>query len=193
MADQGTTADARDAHGGRDGHGGRGGRRRTGSDPDRVARSLKERVYATFTGLAIVLVQLGNADHLSPGNATGTLFVGILAISLAGLVAEVIAHLAAHGAFPSRAEFREMLEIAGTALGSASIPLVLLVLSWVGVLELPLALDIASKLYVLTLAAVAWFAVRRAGLSPWRRIVALALLVALGALVIVVQQLAHGH
>ncbi|MCM3659314.1 hypothetical protein M3147_18845, partial [Agromyces mediolanus] len=71
---------------------------------DERADALKERVYATFTGLAIVLVQHSNVAHLDAARATLTLLVGIVAITAAGFVADVIAHLAVHEAFPDRAE-----------------------------------------------------------------------------------------
>ncbi|HEU0181184.1 MAG TPA: hypothetical protein VFR16_03255, partial [Agromyces mariniharenae] len=80
---------------------GRGPGRPPGLPPDHPdrpteerAEALKERVYATVTGLAIVLVQINNVEHITATRATLTLLVGIVAISAAGFVAEVISHLA---------------------------------------------------------------------------------------------------
>jgi len=56
-----------------------------------VAQALKERVYATFTGLALVLVLRGH--ETTPRDATFSLAIGVLGITVAGFAAEVIAHL----------------------------------------------------------------------------------------------------
>ncbi|WP_438856130.1 hypothetical protein [Agromyces sp. M3QZ16-3] len=171
-------------------------RRRRGLDDvpvEEMAEALKERVYATFTGLAIVLVQHENADHISAGRATLTLLVGIVAITAAGFVADVISHLVVHADFPRGRELRRMLRVAASALGSASIPLVILVLAVLGVFELKGALFAASIVYIATLALIGYVAVRRSRLAWWEQVVALGLLVLLGLAVVGLQQLAHGH
>jgi len=168
-------------------------RRFAGRPVEERAQALKERVYATFTGLAIVLVQQANADHLLPSQATFALAIGIAGITAAGFVADVIAHLAVHGAFPTAEELRTMLRVAGEALASASLPLVLLVLAWIGILELEWALQAAAILYVATLGFIGYLAVRRTGAAWWKQLVALGILVALGVAVIGLQQLAHAH
>lgn len=155
------------------------------------AEALKERVYATFTGLAIVLVQHGNVEHLDASHATYALLIGIVGITVAGFAADMIAHMSVHAAFPTGAELGRMLRIAGSALASAFVPVVLLVLAWTDVLELEAALRAASIVYLATLAVIGYFAVRRTRLGWWQQVAALAILVALGGLVIVLQQLAH--
>lgn len=155
--------------------------------------AIKERVYATFTGLAIVLVQSANADHTSALRASVTLFVGILAIAAAGFVADLLAHLASFGTFPHGPELRHLLHLTGTALGSAMIPLLALLLAVFGWLEVQTALAIAAIAYVGVLAIIGYIAVRRTRVSWWRQLIALGILVALGSVVIVIQQLAHGH
>lgn len=157
------------------------------------ADALKERVYATFTGLAIVLVQHSNVAHLDAARATLTLLVGIVAITAAGFVADVIAHLAVHEAFPDRAETGRMVRVSGTALASAALPLLLLALAWAGVMELEPALRISSIVYLATLGVIGYAAVRRTRIAWWKQLVALGILVALGAGVVLLQQLAHGH
>lgn len=178
------------------GHPARHGRfRRRGHDRpvDERAEALKERVYATFTGLAIVLVQHANVEHITATRATITLLVGIIAITAAGFVADVIAHLAVHGAFPRRVELGRMLRVSGTAIASAAGPLVILALAAFGVFELEPALLAASILYLVTLGLVGFIAVRRTHVAWWKQVVALGILVALGLAVVVLQQLAHGH
>lgn len=158
---------------------------------DRAA--IKERVYATFTGLAIVLVQNSNVEHTTAPQATVTLLVGIVAIALAGFAADLVAHLAAHGGFPRGSEMRDLLRLSGTALGSAAVPLLVLLAAALGWIELRTALTIASIVYVVILGLIGYVAVRRTGLSGWKQLIALGILVGLGGVVVLVQQLAHGH
>ena len=154
---------------------------------------MKERVYATFTGLAIVLVQYENVEHVSASRATLTLLVGIVAITAAGFVADVIAHLAVHAAFPDRAGWGRMLRVSGTAIASAGVPLILLALAAFGVFELEGALRAASIVYLVTLGLIGFVAVRRTHVAWWKQLIALGSLLALGIGVILLQQLAHGH
>ena len=160
---------------------------------DEQAEALKERIYATFTGLAIVLVQHANVEHVSAGRATLTLLVGIVAITAAGFVADVIAHLAVHAAFPDGPEVRRMLRTSGTAIASAGVPLIILAVAAFGVFELEGALRAASIVYLVTLGLIGFAAVRRTHLAWWKQLVALGALVALGLGVVLLQQLAHGH
>ncbi|GAA2906732.1 hypothetical protein JOD62_001116 [Microbacterium keratanolyticum] len=159
------------------------------SDP----AAIKERIYATFTGLAIVLVQSANVDHTSAVRASITLLIGILAIAAAGFVADLLAHLAVSGTFPHGPELRRLLALTGTAIGSAMVPLLALLLAVLGWIELQTALAIAAVAYVGVLGLVGYVAVRRTRVSWWRQLIALGILIALGCIVIVIQQLAHGH
>jgi len=157
------------------------------------ASALRERVYATFTGLAIALVQLSNVDHLSALRAAIELGVGILAITIAGLLAEGIAYLAVHNRIPSGPEVRVMLRTASSALASAVVPLILIVLAGFGVLELEFALRTASIVYLVTLGVIAYLGVRRTKVEWWKQLIALGALMALGLGVILLQAVAHGH
>ncbi|MGK9147991.1 hypothetical protein KXS11_10230 [Plantibacter flavus] len=157
-----------------------------------VAKYLKERVYATFTGLAIVLVLAANVEHHDAAGALFTLVIGVAGITVAGLVAEMIAHLAAHGAFPDATEWRVMLRIAWGSLFTVATPAILLILAVFGVMQLDTSLRVSTIVYLVTLGLSAWFAVRRAGLTLWRQLIAMAALVLLGAAVIGLQVLAHG-
>jgi hypothetical protein len=171
--------------------------RSRGRHPDRPigeqAEALKERVYATFTGLAIVLVQLANVEHITATRATLTLLVGIVAITAAGFVANVVAYLAVHAAFPDREEVGRMLRIAGSALASAGVPIILLALAAIGVFELETALRAASIVGIVTLGLVGFVAVLRTRVAWWKQLVALGALMALGLGVVLLQLLAHGH
>ncbi|MCB8045713.1 hypothetical protein JM654_20960 [Microbacterium oxydans] len=140
-----------------------------------------------------MLVQASNVEHTSAARASITLLVGIVAIAVAGFVAELLAHLAVHATFPDRREFGRMLRLTSTAIASAAIPLLVLLLAvfdWVG---LGTALTIASVVYVAILGLIGYVAVRRTRAPWWKQVIALGILIALGGLAILIQQLAHGH
>lgn len=160
-----------------------------GQSTDVVAQALKERVYATFTGLAIVLVL--RAHEPTPQAATFSLVIGVLGITVAGFVADVIAHLAAHASFPDREQLGRMFRVASGAFASVGVPVVLLLLSWAGWISVTVALQAATWVYLATLALIGWAAVRRTDLSWWKQLLALGALVLLGGIVIVLQLLAH--
>lgn len=151
---------------------------------------FKERVYATFTGLAIVLVVAGNG-HAEADHAFFALVLGVIGITTAGFASDVISHLAVHREFPGRTDFRVMLQVAGGALGTLLTPGILILLAWIGVIPLDTALGAASIVYIATLAVIGWFAVRRSRLAWWKQLIALGILVALGLVVVGLQTLAH--
>lgn len=160
-----------------------------GTEDDAVLY-FKERVYATFTGLAIVLVSAGN-DHADPKHALLGLTLGVLGITAAGFVSDVISHLAVHRDFPRGKDISIMLRIAGGALGTLVTPVILLVLALTGVMSLDPALHASIIVYIVTLGLIGWAAVRRARLVWWQQLVSLAILMALGLGVVALQTLAH--
>lgn len=162
------------------------------ADIDERIGALKERIYATVTGLAI-LAGLLTAEHVTASESIFALAVGIFAIAAAGFVAEVIAHQIGHRSFPRGRELAVMGRTAVVALGTASLPLIALVLALVGLIELDTALIIGIVLDAAVLVGVVLLASARTGLSVLQRFVATALLLGLVALVAVALLLAHGH
>ncbi|MFT4051203.1 MAG: hypothetical protein QM677_03015 [Microbacterium sp.] len=159
--------------------------------PEERARALKEQVYASFTGLAIVTVFALDPGHTTAIDALLTLLAGIVGITIAGFVAEVLSHLVSHRALPTPAEVRTMVRIAAGAIASASIALIALAAAWVGLFSLGIALQVSVGIYLLTLGIIAMTAAYRTGL-PWRhQLIAFGGLVGLGAIVIAVLVLAH--
>ncbi len=139
---------------------------------DERTRALKERIYATFTGLAILGALFANGTPLRRKRCCPSRWA-CSASRPPGFLAEVVAHLVAHQALPSSAEVRIMGRIALAALGSASLPLLVLALSWAGLLSLDLALWIGMGIYAATLVAVMLVAARHTGLTPVQRLVVL--------------------
>ncbi|MFG6475828.1 hypothetical protein ACFXP7_05520 [Microbacterium sp. P06] len=162
----------------------------SGIDPADIAAYFKERVYATFTGLAIVLVA-ATSEHPEADHAFFALILGVIGITAAGFVSEIISHLSVHQEFPDRAGFVLALRIAGGAMGTVLVPGVILVLAWIDVFPLDGALIACVVVFIMTLAVIGWFAVRRSRLPWWQQLLALVILLALGLLVIGLQTIAH--
>jgi len=155
-----------------------------------IVAYFKERVYATFTGLAIVLV-VSSSEHPEADHAFWALILGVVGITAAGFVSDVISHLSVHRTFPGRVDLLISTRIAGGALGTLLTPGILLLLALLDVMPLDAALQASAIVYIATLAVIGWFAVRRSDLAWWKQVIALAILVALGLLVVGLQTLAH--
>lgn len=153
--------------------------------------ALKERVYASFTGLAIVTVFAMDPDHATAGDAFLALLAGIVGISAAAFVAEAISHLITHAALPTGAEVWMMARTSLGAIASASVAFIALASAWSGVFSLHIALQISVGIYLLTLGLIALIAVHRTGLPLRHKLMALVGLVGFGACVILVLALAH--
>jgi small-conductance mechanosensitive channel len=160
-------------------------------DENSIAQYLKERIYATLTGLAIVLVFTANSEHHDASGSFLTLVIGVLAIAAAGYLSDLVAHTAVHGALPHGAEHRIMLRIALGALSTVAVPAIMLGLAWAGVLQLETALRVSTIVYLVTLGVIGYGAVRRTTLPAWAKLLVFAVLVGFGALVVGVQVLAH--
>lgn len=159
------------------------------SSADRAA-ALKERVYATLTGLAIVTAAaLG--DHHDARGAMLALAAGVLGIAGAGLVAEVIAHQVGKGSYPAPKSLARMLRVAGGAISSALLPFVVLSAAAAGLLPVGTALLLAIGLYFLALAVVVLVAARRTRLSWRQQLASVAVLAGAGAIAVMVLVLGH--
>jgi hypothetical protein len=159
---------------------------------DARTRALKERIYANFTGLAI-LAAVSATGHATSEQALLSVAIGVLGISAAGLLAEIIAHQLAHQRLPTAAELHTMGRIALGALGSASAPVVVLALAWGAMIPLEWALWIGMALYAATLVALTLVAANHSGLRPRQRVLSSAMLLGLALVVVALLRLAHLH
>ncbi|WP_116952897.1 hypothetical protein [Jiangella endophytica] len=157
--------------------------------PGQRADILKERIYITFTALAVVLALRAHA--VSAGEAAVSLAVVVLGTVLAVFVADVVSHIAVHEALPPGAELRHMARVSLGALGALVLPGVFIGLAVADVWEIETALRAASIALVAALAAIGYLAVRRVRLPTWQRVIVLFAEVALGLLVIGLELLAH--
>ncbi|SDS14716.1 hypothetical protein [Microlunatus soli] len=163
-----------------------------GLSPDQLTEVVKERLYATITGLAILLAIRGHGEIHEPLSVLGTLVIGVLAITLAGFVADVVSHLSVHRTFPDRHELGHLVLIGRHAIGVVVVPAVLLLISTAGGMRPEAAVTASVWTLVITLIVVGYLAVRRAQVIWWQKLVAVAMLGGLGVLVVFLQVLAHG-
>lgn len=158
-----------------------------------VVTVLRERLYGTLSCLSTLLVLI---EHSGEGSSAWAAIVDVVvaagALWAASLLSDVVAHLAVHGEGPRGQELVAALRSSGQILQASAAPVALLLAAAAGWLELTTALQLATGVTVLVLALFAVLAARRTPLSWWRRMLLVAALVGLGALVIVVKLLAHG-
>lgn len=167
------------------------GRDRRGEElpPAERAAILKERIYITFTALAVVLALRAHA--VSAGEAALSLTVAVLGTVLAVFVADIVSHIAVHETLPVGAELRHMARVSVGALGALVLPAIFIGLAVADVWKIEAALRAASIALVAALAAIGWLAVRRARLPAWQRAVVLLAEVVLGLVVIALELIAH--
>lgn len=159
------------------------------AERQRAAR-LKERVYVTFTALALVLALRLHEE--AAAEALVTLAIGVLGTLLAVFVADVVSHVAVHAALPDARELRNFAQTSFGALGVLVLPLVFLVLAVASFWEADTALRASSFALVSALVVIAFLAVRRVRLPAWQKLVVLFAEFILGVLVIALEFVAHG-
>jgi hypothetical protein len=148
---------------------------------------LRERIYATFTALAILMALNGHGDGLDPLNVLLTLLISVGGVLLAGLASDLISHMIVHNTVPSAREFRHMVAVASRALTVIAVPAIMLLIAAGGAVTVHTAMTVG----VVSLAVIAQLAVKRTNLSSGKRILVLAAIVALGVAVVALEQLAH--
>jgi hypothetical protein len=160
--------------------------------PEHVAALLRERIYGGIACLSTLLLLLRYPeDEQSAWPLVLDVVVATGSLWAASLLADVVAHLAAHGTAPRGPEARRMFRESGQILEAAIVPLVLLALSGLGVLMTERAIRVAVWVSVVQLGIFALLAGRRTGLAWWKQYLLVAALLGLGALVVLLKTLAH--
>lgn len=159
-------------------------------DPATHAEWLKERVYLTFTALAVVLAL--RSHHATASEAAVTLLIAVLGTLLAVFVADVMSHIVAHASLPSRPELRAMVRMSFGTLGVLIFPFVFIGFAISGRWRVEAALQAATIALVSSLVAIGYIAVRRVRLPVWQKLLVLFAEFVLGAAVVGLELLAHG-
>lgn len=163
----------------------------TKSTVEERAERLKERIYVTFTALAVVLALRSHADEVTAGAAALTLVITVVGTLLAVLIADFVSHLVVHARMPSPGEAAQMLRVCVGAFAAVVLPLVFVMLAGVGVWRIEVALQAATIALLVALGVVAFLAVRRVQIPGWQKVLVLVAEVLLGAAVVGLELLAH--
>ena len=160
--------------------------------PEQLVPYLKERIYVSFIGLAVLLALTTHAAETEPLTAVTSLLIAAVGAGSAGLASEIIAHLGVHGHLPKAAEFGHLVRVSSGALATVVLPVLVLLLAVAGWLPVETALVVAIAVMALTLGAVGYLAVFRSTLRWWTKLAVFFALLVFGLVVILVQLLAHG-
>jgi hypothetical protein len=160
--------------------------------PEHVAALLRERIYGGIACLSTLLLLLRYPeDEQSAWPIVVDVVVATGSLWAASLLADVVAHLAAHGSAPRGAEARRMFRESVQILEAAVIPVAMLVASGLGVLMTERAIRFGVWVSVVQLGLFALLAARRTDLAWWKRYLLVAALLGLGALVVLLKTFAH--
>ncbi|WP_025156545.1 hypothetical protein [Leifsonia aquatica] len=152
---------------------------------------LRERIYVTFTALAILMAMNAHGESLDPPTVLWTLLISVVGVLLAGLASDLVSHMIVHNTLPTPREFRHLVAVASRALAVMVVPVAALLLAITGTISIRAAMITAIVALIASLAVVARIAVSRTGLGGWKQLLVLVAIVALGVLVVFLEQLAH--
>ena len=155
------------------------------------AASLKERVYISFTSLAVVLALRSHADETTPAAAAVTLSIVVVGSLLGIFVADLLSHLTVHAQLPSGQELHHMIAVSTEALSVLVTPLLLLTAAGLGLWSTAVALQWATVVLVVTLLVVGYLAIRRLDLPFRHKALIMFAEVVLSLVVIGLELLAH--
>lgn len=162
-------------------------------DAETVAAALRERIYASLTGVATLMLLLIYVKEETVASSVVSLVVAMTTLWLASLVSEFIAHVATHGdtADDRRRMLARIVFTAGQSLELIVVPTGIILLSLIGLWDLRTALILAVASLMATLAIASIYAVRRSTFGWLHRLLIVAVELALGGIVIVAKILAH--
>lgn len=167
--------------------GGRSGPR----DAETVASALRERIYASLTGVATIMLLIIHVDDETVTSSVISLVIAMTTLWLASLVSEIIAHGATSTGDDHQSAARRIFYTAGQSLELMAVPVGLILLSLTGIWELRTALILAVVALMGTLAVASIYAVRRSSLGWFARTLIVLVELGLGGAVILGKVLSH--
>lgn len=159
---------------------------------DHAVALLRERVYGAVGCLATLaaLVRYTNVETIAWVRVVDVL-VATGGLWAASLLSDWVAHLGVHRSAPRGRGALRMLQASGQIVAAAVLPLLTLVAAGAGMLSTYTAMWVAMWILVAELGFIALLAVRRAQLRLWQKLVTVAALTGVGALVVGIKILAH--
>ena len=160
-------------------------------DADLRAEALKERIYVTFTALAVTVSFQRDTAHASVGTAALALFLTVAGTLLAIFVADVIASMVRHSKVPSRHELLHLAYVCVRSLFVLIAPMAVLGLTLLDLIDLATALRLITFVLASTLVVVALVAVRRLRVRLSQKVMVLSVVTALGLGVMALELAVH--
>lgn len=160
-------------------------------DAETVAGALRERIYASLTGVATVMLLIIHADDETVTSAVVSVVIAMTTLWLASLVSEMLAHGVTSTGDDDRSAARRIAFTAGQSLELVTVPVGLILLSLTGVWSLRTSLILAVVALMGTLAIASIYAVRRSRLGWFARVLVVLVELGLGAIVILGKVLSH--
>jgi hypothetical protein len=160
-------------------------------EPEQQAEALKERIYISFTALAVSIALERHAAETTVAVAAGTLGVTVFGTLLAVFVADILSHMTVHSSLPNRAELRHIVTVSLGSMVVLIAPMILLGAAALDVIALGGALRAISLVLVATLALVTLVAVRRLRVPLWQKVLSLVVVVVLALAVITLELAVH--
>lgn len=156
-----------------------------------TAEHLKERIYLSFTALAVLLAMQSHG-HLEAGETLRTFLITIAGMLCAIFVADMMAHLLEHRRLFTRAELRHAVSVSFGSAGAVALPVLFLALAALGLWPVERAVRAAAIALIAGLVVIGWLAVRRADLAPGQKALVLLAEAGLAVGVVALEILAHG-
>ena len=161
------------------------------SNRESVANVLRERIYATLTGIATLVVLIQQDASISAWRVAGTLALTMGVLWIASLVSDFIAAAATHSTDPGDERESDILHVAGQSIETMLIPLIVILLSLTRIWSVRTGMILAVVAMVLTIVGVSWLAVRRSSFGFWTRVGIMVVELALALAVVVAKMLEH--
>lgn len=159
--------------------------------PARMTHHAREALYASITGIATLLVMLPSAEAFTGRSAASSLLGTMGGLFAASLVADTIAHASEHGGATRRSTMRQILSASVRALEITAIPVVLLLLSDIGIWSLRTGLTLAIAALTVTQLVVVLWGLRGSGTTNAQKAGYLLLQLAAVGAVVLLKVIAH--
>lgn len=159
---------------------------------DHAVAVLRERVYGAMGCLATLAALVPYTTDTT--SAWARVFDVLLATGglwAASMLSDWVAHLGVHRSAPRGRGACRMAQASGQIVAAAVLPVGTLIAAGFGLLSTPTAMWVAMWILVVELGFIALLAVRRARLGLGQKLVTIAAIAGLGALVIGIKILAH--
>ena len=128
---------------------------------EQFAENTKERIYSTITLLAVMTALWHGTVHHSHLGVLAVISGSVVALWLATLVADRMSYRAIHGKSISLQKYRSMFFATSGLLTPAIAPLLLVLLSWIGVMSLANALLLSMVALLLSITFFSFLGNRR--------------------------------